>query len=215
VLLKHGIVEPVYGVSIENLKKIQKRIKRDYQLALDLFDSGVYDAMYLAGLIADDARMTKKDLQRWVESASCHALCVYTVSGVAANGPHGWELGLKWIESQKYGIAAAGWATLVGVLSVTADEELDLKSVQRLLQRVETSIRAAPDKVRYAMNMFVIGVGGYVAPLSDRALAAAERIGKIEVDPGDTSCKAPFAPDYIRKIKARGSVGKKRNSAKC
>ncbi len=54
VLLKHGIAEPLFGVKVEELKKIQKRIKKDYQLALDLYDTGIYDAMYLAGLIADD-----------------------------------------------------------------------------------------------------------------------------------------------------------------
>src|SRR5947208_215970 len=97
VLLNHGIEEPVLGVSVENLKKIQKRIKKDYQLALDLFDTGIYDAMYLAGLIADDERMTKRDLQRWVETATCDSLCSYTVSWVAAEGMHGWELAQKWI----------------------------------------------------------------------------------------------------------------------
>jgi hypothetical protein len=48
-------------VKVEELKKIQKQIKKDYQLALDLYDTGVYDAMYLAGLIADDLKMSKKD----------------------------------------------------------------------------------------------------------------------------------------------------------
>src|SRR6476646_7855449 len=62
VLFNHGVAEPCYGVKIEELKKIQKRVKMDYQLALDLYETGVYDAMYLAGLIADDAKMTKKDL---------------------------------------------------------------------------------------------------------------------------------------------------------
>ncbi|MCI0538939.1 MAG: DNA alkylation repair protein [Verrucomicrobiales bacterium] len=65
----YGVKEPCFGVKIGDLKKIQKRIKVDYQLALDLYDTGNYDAMYLAGLIADDARMRKKDLQRWVEKA--------------------------------------------------------------------------------------------------------------------------------------------------
>src|SRR5436305_13139914 len=92
VLLKHGIKEPLFGVKVEELKKIQKRIKKDYQLALDLYDSGIYDAMYLAGLIADDERMTKRDLQRWVETATCDSLCSYTVSWVAAEGMHVWEL---------------------------------------------------------------------------------------------------------------------------
>src|SRR5947208_13517407 len=78
VLLNHGIKEPVFGVKIEDLKKIQKRIKKDYQLALDLYDTGIYDAMYLAGLIADDLKMTKKDLKRWVEKANSASLCDYT-----------------------------------------------------------------------------------------------------------------------------------------
>ncbi|MEA3211231.1 MAG: hypothetical protein QOE70_4288 [Chthoniobacter sp.] len=39
VILKHGIQEPCLGVKIEELKKIQKRIKKD-QPALDLYDSG-------------------------------------------------------------------------------------------------------------------------------------------------------------------------------
>jgi 3-methyladenine DNA glycosylase AlkD len=40
VLLNHGIQEPCYGVKIEEMKKIQKRIKKDYQLALDLYNTG-------------------------------------------------------------------------------------------------------------------------------------------------------------------------------
>ena len=62
VLRNHGAQEPVFGVKIEELKKFQKSIKTNYQLALDLYDTGIYDAMYLAGLVADDARMTKADL---------------------------------------------------------------------------------------------------------------------------------------------------------
>ena len=65
------------------------------------------------------------------------------------------------------------------------------------------------------MNGFVIGVGCYVAPLSELALQTAEAIGKVECDMGDTACKVPFAPDYIRKVKQRGTIGKKRKTAKC
>src|SRR5581483_10406042 len=126
ILLNHGIQEPVLGVSIENLKKIQKRIKKDYQLALDLYDTGIYDAMYLAGLIADDERMTKKDLQRWVKNATSEALCGYTVAWVAAEGRHGWDLALQWIESKKQGIAVAGWNTLVCIVALKDDSDLDL-----------------------------------------------------------------------------------------
>src|SRR5438477_5732333 len=97
IMFNHGAKEPLFGVKVEELKKIQKRVKKDYRLALDLYDTGVYDAMYLAGLIADDAKMTKKDLNRWAERSSCAAISEYTVPWVAAGSPHGWELALEWI----------------------------------------------------------------------------------------------------------------------
>src|SRR6478672_2577978 len=106
ILLNHGIQEPVLGVSIENLKKFQKKIKKDYQLALDLYDTGIYDAMYLAGLIADDKQMTKKDLRHWATKANCPMVCGYTVAWVAAESNHGWELALEWIDSKKESIAS-------------------------------------------------------------------------------------------------------------
>jgi len=215
VLLNHGIQEPLFGVSIEDLKKFQKRIKKDYQLALDLYNTGIYDAMYLAGLIADDAKMTKRDLQRWIDTTAHTPLCGSAVAWVAAGSPHGREMALKWIESKKEHVAIAGWATLTSLVAITDDADLDLTELKQLLQRVAKSIHLAPDDVRYVMNGFVIALGTYVQPLSDLALKTAEKIGPVTVDMGKTSCKVPFAPDYIHKVQARGAIGKKRKSAKC
>src|SRR5262245_9026186 len=101
VLLNHGIKEPFYGIKIEDMKKIQKRVKMDYLLALDLFDTGIYDFMYLAGLIADDEKMTKKDLNGWLKKANCGSLFQYTIPWVAAGSKHGRALALEWIDSKK------------------------------------------------------------------------------------------------------------------
>lgn len=215
VMLNHGVKEPFFGVKIGDLQKIQKRIKKDYQLALDLYDTGNYDAMYLAGLIADDAQMTKKDLQRWIAEATHSALASFTVAWVAAGSPHGWELGLEWIESKNALAAEAGWATLRSLVSIKDDSELDLPELKRLLERVRKTIHQAPNDVRSQMNMFVIAVGCYVGPLTDTALQIAEKNGPVSVDMGNTSCQVPFAPDYIRKVQKRGAIGKKRKSAKC
>jgi len=214
ILLKHGAREPVYGVKIEDLKKILKRVKQDHRLALELFDTGVYDAMYLAGLVADDAQMTKKDLQHWAEKA-CEPLIGTTVAWVAAGSPHGWTLALEWIDSKKVLVAAAGWATLGGLVAFKPDPELDLAELKRLLARVQQAIHTAPDEVRYKMNGFVIAVGCYVTGLTKLALQTGEKIGPVTVDMGDTSCQVPFSPDYIRKVEKRGTLGKKRATLKC
>src|ERR1700730_15762461 len=134
VIFNHGVKEPCFGVKVSGLQKIQKRIKKNYQLALDLYDTGNYDAMYLAGLIADDAQMTKKDLQRWISNAAHAPLASSTVPWVAAGSPHGWELALEWIDSKNPLAAEAGWATLRSLISVKEDSELDLPELNRLLE---------------------------------------------------------------------------------
>lgn len=215
IIFKHGVKEPCFGVKIEYLKKIQKRVKKDYQLALDLYETGIYDAMYLAGLIADESKMTKKDLKSWAAKAYCPGICEYTVAWVAAESPHGRELALEWIDSKKEMVAAAGWSTLSSWVSITDDEDLDLAELKKLLQRVATTIHDQPNQVRYTMNGFVIAVGAYVADLTETALATAKKYGKVSVDMGETACKVPPAADYIKKVQSNGTIGKKRKMARC
>lgn len=203
-LLNHGVVEPVFGVKIEELKKIQKVVKRNYQLALDLYDTGVYDAMYLAGLVADDNAMTKPDLQHWVSHAKSEPISLYTVPWVAAQGLHGWELGLEWIESPQPSVAASGWATLSGLVALADDENLDIDALRSLLLRIPTLLPQQPRQVSSAMNSFVIAIGSYVSALTQPALDMSEQTELLTK-----------ASDAIRKIEQRGGIGKKRKTIKC
>lgn len=215
MMLKHGSQEPLFGVKVEDLKKIQKKIKKDYELALALFDTGNADAMYLAGLIADETRMTKKDLNRWVEKARSTMITEYAVPWVAGESPFGFELGKTWIDSDQEHIATAGWSTLSSLVAVRPDDELDLKALEKLLARVAKSIHKAPNRVRYTMNGFIVAVGCFVAPLTAKAVATARQIGPVTVDMGDTACKVPSALDYIAKRTKAGKLGHKRATARC
>jgi len=215
VLLKHGAKEPFYGVKIEELKKIQKQIKKDYPLSLELYNTGVSDAMYLAGLIADDSKMTKHDIQQWAEKAFWSLLSEYPVAWVAVESPYGWELALEWIESDKINIATSGWATLSTLVSIKPDAELDIKLLQQLLKRVSEQIHSAPNRIRYTMNGFVLSTGCFVTQLTEEAIKTAQKIGTVTVDMGGTACQVPYLPEYIEKVKKRGAVGKKRKMARC
>lgn len=171
--------------------------------------------MYLAGLIVDDGKMTRKDLARWVKQAYWYMLSESTVPWVAAESPHGWELGLEWIESKTESIAAAGWSTLGGILKIKKDEELNLAGIQQLLDRVATTIHSQPSRVRHQMNGFVIDVGSYVMGLTGEALKVADAIGVVKVEMGGTACKVPSARESIEKVHASEKAGKKRKTAKC
>ena len=212
--MSHGAQEPCLGVKVEDMKKIQKRVKMDYQLALDLYDTGIADAMYLAGLIADDAKMTKTDLQKWIEAANSEWVAEYTVPWVASASPHGREIALKWIESTDETIAPAGWQTYSSMVAITEDADLDLAEIKSLLERVAKSIHQQPNRVKYVMNGFVIAVACHVKPLHKVAVDTANGIGKVSVDLVG-ACTIPFAPDQIKKFEARSEIGKKRKSPKC
>lgn len=213
--LRHGAKDPFFGVKIGDLKKIQRKIKKDHALALQLYDTGNSDAMYLAALISDPPKMTKAQLNKWVKKAYWHMIADYTVPWVTSEGPFAMELAEEWIDSPKELIASAGWFTLSSYVGITSDDELDLDRLAELLDRVQKQVHTAPNRVRYAMNGYVIAIGAFVKPLLARAKAVAKAIGVVEVDHGDTNCKTPVALEYIAMMEEKKRIGVKRKSAMC
>jgi 3-methyladenine DNA glycosylase AlkD len=212
---RHGIPEPMFGVKIGDLKPIAKQLKGNQDLALALYESGNYDAMYLAAMVADGAQMNKRQLEAWAKGATCGMLSEYAVPWVANETPHARDLAVKWINSKNEALASSGWCTYAGIVATKPDDALDLAEIEALVDQVVEKIDAAPNRVRYAMNSFVIAVGAYVKPLLKHAKQAAKSIGKVEVDMGDTACRVPLATEYIQKIETMGRVGRKRKTLRC
>ncbi len=214
-LMKHGAQEPFFGVKVADLKKILKKTKKNHELSLELFNTGNSDAMYLAGLMADEKQITREQLNDWVQKAYWYYLSEYAVAWVAAETAFGFELGLEWINSKEEGIASAGWSTLAYFSSVNKDEDLDIEKYKELLDTIENEIHQAPNRVRYTMNGFVISVGTHVEALTEKATEVAEKIGAVKVDMNGTACKVPLAKDYIQKVADKQKIGKKRKTARC
>lgn len=216
VLLKHGAKEPFWGVKVGDLKKlIKKGVKNNHELALQLYDSGNSDAMYLAGLIDDASQVTEAQLNDWLSKAYWYYLSEFTVPWLATDAGLGEKLGLQWIGSDKESYAAAGWQALSCVLMVVPNDELDVELYERLLLRVEKDLQSAENRVRHTMNAFVIAVGGCFESLTDKAIAVGKHIGKVHVDMGGTACKVPSSPEYIEKMVKMGRLGRKKKMARC
>lgn len=215
IFVKHGAKEPFFGVRVQDLKIIQKKVKKNHLLALALYATGNSDAMYLAGLIADEHKMTKQNLNDWVQNAYWYMLSEFTVPWVAAESRYGHELALEWIQSEQESICAAGWATYSNLIALLPDENLDKAEILTLLQKVAQEIATAPNRVKQVMNGFVIAVGGGIPELTERAKAIAIAIGKVTVAMGETKCSTPYASEYIDKIIARGALGKKKKTVRC
>lgn len=215
IFKNHGAPEPLFGVKVQDLKVLQKKLKKNHQLSLELYATGNSDAQYLAGLIADEKMISADDLRTWAKNATWYMLSEYTVAWVAAESEHGWTLAKEWIDAPEPKLQSTGWATLASLLTIKPDSALDLPWLQSLLNRVGSTIHQSANRVRYTLNGFVIACGCSVMPLSDAALEMARQMGAVSVEMGGTACKVPLAVDYIQKCREKGNVGRKKKMARC
>jgi len=200
---RHGAAEPMFGVSFATLKELTKRIDVDHELALGLWDTGNFDAQNLAVKIVDPARMKPADLDRWARDMSPSRMCGAYAAMLAAETPHGAAKAAEWLASKNARLHGAGWVLLSQLAQ--RDETAPDAYFEKRLAEIERTIHAASNAERELMNMAVINIGGRSPALRQAALAAAKRIGKVEVDHGDTACETPDATEYLKKYWAHAT----------
>ncbi len=199
---RHGAPEPMFGVSFATLKTLMKRIGVDHELGLALWETGNFDARNLAVKIVDPARMSPVDLDRWA-AAPYAPMCAAYVAYVAVEGPHARAKADQWLASSSESLRCAAWR-LVGAMAMCDQATPDAWFADRLSE-IERSIHAAPNEQRDAMNQAVIAIGCRSAALRKSATAAAQRIGAVDVDHGDTACTTPDAAEHIDRAWARSA----------
>ncbi|MBI3271234.1 MAG: DNA alkylation repair protein [Planctomycetes bacterium] len=199
---RHGATEPLFGVSFATLKELTKRIDVDHELALALWDTGNFDARNLAVKIVDPARISSQDLDRWAQDMRMR-MCVGYVGALAAESPHASAKARLWLSKPGGAERCTGWS-LVGTLAMRDESTPDAWFAERLAE-IERTMHSAPNEERGAMNQALIAIGCRSAALRKAAVAASKRIGKVEVDHGDTACKTPDAAEYIAKTWAHST----------
>ena len=196
---RHGAGEDVYGVSSADLKSLQKKIKKDHELARSLWATGNHEARILATMVADPKKLDGATLDAWAADLDNYIETGY-LAGLAAQSPAAHEVMERWLESDDEWIASAGWTVLSHL--VVSGGLTDAES-EEYLARIERDLHGSQNRVRHQMNGALIAIGGSQPALQKKALAAAGRIGKVEVDHGETGCKTPDAADYIKKMAER------------
>ena len=197
---RHGVGDNMFGVSFANQNKLAKAVKRNHDLALELWATANHDARVLATMVADPTRADEPLLESWV-----HDLDNYVVtdafSGFVGKTGLAQPRAEAWTGSDGEWPGRAGWH-LVAHLAMK-DQDLPDGYFTAHLHTIEGEIHSRRNRVRDAMNNALIAIGIRNEALEELALAAAARIGKVEVDHGQTGCKTPDAADYIRRTLAR------------
>lgn len=199
---RHGSAGEVLGVLYSDLAKLQKRIRCDHALALELWRTGIHEARVLATQVADPALATRKEIDRWLKDCEGYPM-VDAFSAFVARTPHADSCLQVWMEAEGEWPSSAAWALLSRRAQDGAESNANTDEFfEAFLRRIERGIAGAPNRTRHAMNGALIGIGLRNERLRDLALATARRIGKVEVDHGETDCKTPDAAAYILKTLA-------------
>ncbi|RMH69917.1 MAG: DNA alkylation repair protein [Gemmatimonadetes bacterium] len=200
VYQRHGVPEPVFGVSYANLDKLKKQIKVDHALATALWASGNHDARVLATKIADPQQADDTLLDQWVTDLNNYVICDALSAYVAKTALAQTKME-QWVLAEEEWIGSTGWNVLAHL--AMKDKKLPDAYFEAYLPQIEARIHQSKNRIRYAMNGALIALGLRSDALAEKAIAVAERIGTVAVDHGETGCKTPSAVEYIQKGRAR------------
>ena len=198
---RHGSGDNVHGVLTSEIAKLGKKIKVDHALALELWKTGNTEARVLALLIADPAKISRAEADALVEDGPVRFLACY-LSGLLARGSAADATMRAWMKSKKESCREIGYGILGARLRADPESIGDAEAGE-ILATIEKEIHRSPNWARYAMNGVLISIGVFKPALREKALEAARRIGKVEVDHGETSCKTPDAAPAIEKASKR------------
>lgn len=198
---RHGSGDNVYGVLTSEITKIKKKIKVDHALAMELWNTGNAEARILALLIADPARMSRADADALVKDGPVRFLGCY-LSDLLARGSIADATMRAWMKSKEECHREMGYGIL-GVRLRDHPESISDADAEKILATIEKEIHRSPNRARYAMNGALISIGVFKLTLRKEAIEVAKRVGKVEVDHGETNCKTPDAVSYIEKASKR------------
>lgn len=193
---RHGVKDPMFGVSFAVYGKMQKAIKQDDALARRLWATGNHDARMLGLMVADPALAKLEDLKKWADGLDNYVL-TGQFAKYAGQSPHAAALFKLWKDEKHEWKSSVAWL-IAGMLAASPD--MPGTDAGKLLTEIEKKIHKAPNRTRYEMNGAVIAVGTRGDALAKAAVATAKRIGTVEVDHGETGCKTPDAASYIQKV---------------
>ena len=198
---RHGAGEQVFGVLTSEIAKLQKKIRINHALAMELWNTGNAEARALALQIADPGKLTRSDADRLVKDGPVRFLGPY-LSALLARSPVAKGTMRAWMKAPDESRREMGYALLSVRLRDDPDSVSDADA-DKILATIEKEIHRCSNWARYAMNGALISIGIFKPALRKQAIAAAKRIGRVEVDHGETNCQTPDAVPSIEKAAKR------------
>jgi 3-methyladenine DNA glycosylase AlkD len=195
-MARFGIrAKKVYGVSKPKLDKIVRRIGKNHNLGLKLWETGIHDARLLGMLISEPQKVTSRQMERWVRDFDNWDVCDGTCCHLFVDAQPAWAKAFAWSTRKKEFEKRAGFA-LAAYLAVH-DKVAGDAQFRKYLEVIEREAGDERNFVRKAVNWALRNIGKRNPRLNGAAIACAERIQQ-----GGTRAGRWIAADALRELKS-------------
>ncbi|MGP4111394.1 DNA alkylation repair protein [Streptomyces sp. 4N509B] len=188
-----------HGVNLSRLRALAKRLKTQQDLARRLWETDDSAARLLAILVCRPKAFERDELDAMLRAARTPKVHDWLVTYVVKKSPHAEALRLAWTADPDPVVASAGWALTTERVAKKPDG-LDLAG---LLDVIEAEMKAAPDRLQWAMNHCLAQIGIDHPEHRPRAIAIGERLEVLKDYPTSPGCTSPFAPVWIAEMVRR------------
>ncbi|SRR5258706_1557909 len=197
---RFGITTPKsFGVSTPVLKQFAREVKREtddrHLLALELWETGNYDARAVAFLIDDPKKVTHKQMDAWAADFDNWATVDGTCCYLFCRTPFAYEKAAEWSDKKPEFIKRAAFS-LMAYLAVY-DKKADDDKLAAFLPVIEKHSDDDRNFVRKSVNWALRQIGKRNLSLNKLAIEAAERI-KLQ----NTKSARWIASDALRELKS-------------
>lgn len=164
------------GVKLPDIRKLAKTIKKDHQLALELWESGIHEARLLATLVADPKQLTPQQMDNWANDFYSWDICDQACGNLFDQTDFAIEKALEYSASEQEFVKRAGFV-LMAEFAVHNKKASDDVFIQ-LFPVIEREAWDNRNFVRKAVNWSLRQIGKRNRMLNQVAIAVAKRIAQ-------------------------------------
>lgn len=191
--------ENTLGISIYVLRDIARELRRDHDLALALWDTGIHEARILAAYLADPKQVTSEMMENWAADFDSWDVCDQVCSNLFDASPLAIEKAAAWSSRAEEFVKRAGFV-LMAALAVH-NKRLPEEPFETFLQIIVREAGDPRNYVKKAVNWALRQIGKRSRNLNEKAIQAARQIpSQVHRDASAARAAKWIASDALREL---------------
>jgi 3-methyladenine DNA glycosylase AlkD len=193
----------VLGVRTPELRRIARRFRRQHTLALELWESGLYEARVLATLIDDPKHVTEEQMEAWAAEFDSWGVVDAACGMLFDRTPFAWDKALEWSGREEEYVKRAGFVLMASL--AVHDKKASDDGFIAFLPVIERESWDERNFVKKAVNWALRQIGKRNLALNAEAIRCGERVRETGTRAGRWT-----ASDALRELRSDAVRGRLR-----